>query len=439
MLVVMLLAALVLTFSHVNSNQNYQIQLAFPQLSFTRPVDLQTPDDDTNRIFVVEQAGRIYSFLNDKITSSKTLFLDITDLVDDSGNEMGLLGLAFHPNFKDNGFFFVDYTANDQSVISRFKVNSINPDVGDKSSEQVILEVDQPFSNHNGGQIGFGADGYLYISLGDGGSGGDPQGHGQNQMTLLGSILRIDVDNSETGENYGIPVSNPFYNNGNGFREEIYAYGLRNPWRFSFDPITGWLWSGDVGQNRIEEIDIIQSGKNYGWNTMEGSSCYSPSTNCDATGLELPIHEYSHSIGNTITGGYVYRGKLVPELYGAYVYADFGSGRIWMLEYNGLNDPVNTEIIDTDLNIASFGTDQKNELFICAFDGKIYNFKATTSIVTSTSSTTTLTSQTKNETMTNSSSVDTTSIDEVIYPIQFFVVSLLILAVHKRKHKIRNG
>jgi len=355
------------------------VEVAFPNLTFTRPVDIQSPRDGSNRIFVVEQAGKIFVFPNRKEVINRQLFLDITDRVNDRGNEEGLLGLAFHPNFKQNGYFFVDYTADNprRTVIARYQVDPNDPDKADKNSEVVILEVNQPYSNHNGGQITFGPDGYLYIALGDGGSGGDPQGNGQNRQTLLGSILRIDVDNPAPGKNYGIPPDNPFVGNSAGYREEIYAYGLRNPWRFSFDPITGWLWTADVGQDKYEEIDIIEKGGNYGWNIMEGLHCFDPPSNCDPSGLILPIWEYDHDAGRSITGGFVYRGVSVPELVGQYIYADFVSGRIWALQYDGTNPAQNKLLQDTDLLIASFGVDENNELYIAAFDGKIYRFKPT--------------------------------------------------------------
>jgi glucose/arabinose dehydrogenase len=240
------------------------------------------------------------------------------------------------------------------------------------------LEVPQPYNNHNGGQIVFGPDGYLYISLGDGGSGGDPLSNGQNPSTLLGSILRIDVDSNFKERNYGIPADNPFVGNIQGFREEIFAYGLRNPWRFSFDLFTGWLWAGDVGQNRLEEIDIIESGGNYGWNTMEGSLCFSPQIDCNKTRLELPVWEYGRDLGVSVIGGFVYRGVRLSELVGAYVYGDYGSGKIWSLQFSDENEPINIELVDTELSIASFGVDKENELYICAFDGKIYKLVAVT-------------------------------------------------------------
>jgi glucose/arabinose dehydrogenase len=363
-------------------NAQVELEVAFPNLSFTRPVDLQYPNDNSNRLFMVEQQGIIYAFENNREANTKNVFLDIRDLVNDSGNEEGLLGLAFHSNYQNNGYFYVDYTAANprRTVIARYQVSASNPDSAIKNSEFIILEVNQPYSNHNAGQIVFGPDGYLYITLGDGGSGGDPQGNGQNLKTLLGSILRIDVDQTRADLNYDIPDGNPFVGNLREFREEIYAYGLRNPWRISFDPETQWLWAADVGQNTYEEIDIIEKGKNYGWNIMEGFHCYSASS-CDTTGLTMPIWEYSHSVGQSITGGFVYRGSKVSELIGKYIYADYVSRRIWALEYSGDGEPTNTLLIDTDLNITSFGVDRNKELYICAFDGRIYRFKETTTNV----------------------------------------------------------
>lgn len=243
----------------------YNVDVTFPNLSFSHPVGLYSAEDGTDRLFVVEQEGRIQVFGNNPNVSVTEVFLDIRDLVL-FGGEQGLLGLAFHPNFAQNRYFYVDYVAPNprRTVIARYSVSPTNPDMTDMNSELVLLEVAQPFENHNGGQIAFGPDGYLYIALGDGGSGGDPQGNGQNRATLLGKILRIDIDSPSSSLNYGIPPDNPFVGNTEGFREEIYAYGLRNPWRFSFDLTTGRLWVADVGQDRMEEIDIVEKGKNYG-------------------------------------------------------------------------------------------------------------------------------------------------------------------------------
>lgn len=343
----------------------YDIKTAFPNLSFSFPVGIYDPNDDSNRLFVLELGGKIYSFNNNYNETQKTLFLDISDHVS-SGGERGLLGLAFHPNFSVNGFFFLDYTnLAGNTIISRFKVNISDNTIANKSSEKIILEVNQPYSNHNGGQTAFGPDGYLYIALGDGGSVGDPFGNGQNRETLLGSILRIDIDNTIT---YKIPIDNPFYNNIDGYKEEIYAFGLRNPWRFSFD--TGILWAADVGQDAWEEIDLIESGKNYGWNAFEGNHVYNFGTN--VTKVEPPIFEYSHGVGHSITGGFVYRGSQLPNLFGKYIYADFEFGQIWALEYDGMHPTNNTILVDTNLGITSFGIDDNKELYFCASDGQIY-------------------------------------------------------------------
>mgnify|MGYP001262301701 CR=1 FL=1 len=249
----------------------YELEIAFPNLTFARPVDLQHAGDGSDRIFIVEQAGVIRVFANTSSVATADTFLNIQNRVNDSGNEEGLLGLAFHPNFATNGYFYVNYTASNprRTVVARYRV-SANPNRADANSEFVLLTVNQPYENHNGGQLAFGPDGYLYIGMGDGGSGGDPQNNGQDRRGLLGDMLRIDVDNPAGGLNYGIPPDNPFVGNTSGYREEIYAYGFRNPWRFSFDFVTGWLWVGDVGQGSREEVDIVEKGLNYGWRIMEG-------------------------------------------------------------------------------------------------------------------------------------------------------------------------
>ena len=348
-----------------------EVVSAFPGLTFANPVDLQDPRDGTNRLFVVEQRGRIIVFENDRAVSAATAFLDIRSQVV-YGGEHGLLGLAFDPDYAANGLFYVYYSIADplRTRLSRFSVSGQDPDAADPGSEIVILDIDQPYSNHNGGQIAFGPDGYLYIGVGDGGSAGDPQGNGQNRTTLLGKILRIDVGQLP----YGIPPDNPLAGNTEGYREEIYAWGLRNPWRFSFDPVTGWLWAGDVGQNRYEEIDVVENGKNYGWNVMEASHCY-PDPPCSTDGLVLPLWEYAHDVGRSVTGGYVYRGTGVSDLAGAYVYGDFVTGVVWALRYDGEAAPANGVIADTDLNISSFGVDRDDEIYICAFDGKVYTLE----------------------------------------------------------------
>lgn len=347
---------------------------AFSALRFTRPVDVQHAPGREGYLFVVEQAGRIHVFRNDADVAESVVFLDITDKVNDRGNEEGLLGLAFHPDYASNGYFFVNYTADSprRTVIERYTVSSTNVDAADAASGTVILEVSQPFGNHNGGQVAFGPDGYLYIGMGDGGSGGDPIGHGQNVSTLLGALLRIDVNGQAGGNAYRIPADNPFVGQSNA-RPEIYAYGLRNPWRFSFDPETDRIWAGDVGQNAIEEIHIIEKGGNHGWNRMEGTRCYEPSSNCEETGLVMPVTEYDHNLGISVTGGFVYRGTDVPGLAGRYVFADYGTGRVWALTETSSGFE-REELFDTNLRISSFGVDERGELYLAAFDGKIYKF-----------------------------------------------------------------
>jgi glucose/arabinose dehydrogenase len=352
-----------------------EVRVAFQNLSYERMVYLTHAGDGSNRLFVLLQRGIILVFLNQVDIRSAEVFLDMSDRVNSAGNEEGLLGLAFDPNFTSNGYFYVHYTANPprRSVISRFSVNVDDPNKADKTSELALLEVPQPYPNHNGGQISFGPDGYLYIGLGDGGSGGDPHGNGQSLATLLGKILRIDVSKSSHNERYRIPPGNPFVSAQN-VKGEIWAYGLRNPWRFSFDKATGLLWAADVGQNNYEEVDIIEKGGNYGWNKMEGDHCYPPSViNCNKEGFNLPIAEYDHDEGCSITGGYVYRGTRLRTLYGAYIYGDYCSGRIWAIRYDS-KITERLQLIDSNLTIASFGEDESGELYILSFDGKIYSF-----------------------------------------------------------------
>ncbi len=357
-----------------NNNQNsgetaIGLVNAFPALSFNQPLDLQSPNDGTDRLFVVEKGGRIRVFPNEGDVIEFTTYLDLSANLS-TESEQGLLGLAFHPDFASNGQFYVHYSPNTStSRISRFTV-AMGATSADVNSEQILMDIPQPDTNHNGGQLAFGPDGLLYLAIGDGGGAGDPDNNAQNRANLLGTILRIDVDNPSNGLNYGIPSNNPFLGEST-IREEIFAYGLRNPWRMSFDPQTGDLWTGDVGQGAREEINIIQSGGNFGWKLFEGTSCFSG--DCDESGLVPPIFEYGHSNGDrSITGGYVYRGNAISSLQGKYIYGDFVSGRIWTIDTDGSDNEL---LLASGLNIASFGTDSNKELYVCAFDGVIYAFR----------------------------------------------------------------
>ncbi len=347
-----------------------RVERVFPALSFAQMTGLYEPPDGTSRLFVLEQRGRVLVFENRPGVSQSSVFLDLTDRVNSTGAEEGLLGLAFAPDFGRSGNFYVYYSASNprRSVISRFKA-APGSNTADGASEAKILEIAQPFANHNGGQLQFGPDGYLYIGLGDGGSAGDPNGNGQSLKTLLAKILRIDVNAASPGAGYRIPPDNPFVGQAStGVKEEIWAYGLRNPWRFSFDSVTGELWAGDVGQNAYEEIDIVAKGGNYGWNKMEGLHCYPPSVQgCDKSAFVAPLLEYDHSRGEcSITGGFVYRGELLPSLRGAYVYADYCTGRIWALRYSGGKVAEQLEVAKADILISSFGEDRAGNLYVLA-------------------------------------------------------------------------
>jgi glucose/arabinose dehydrogenase len=345
----------------------YEVQIAFPNLSFDHPVGICPPGDGTNRLFVIGQMGLIYVFENHRSATAAEIFLDIHNQV-----HLGaFLGLAFHPNFAKNRQFYVNYLADNplRSIISQWSVSPNNPNEADKNSQKILMEIPQLNESHAGGQLAFGPDHCLYIAVGDGSPYGDSLGNSQNRSTLQGKILRIDVDNPSQGKNYGIPPSNPFEGNTEGNKEEIYAYGFRNPWRFSYDFSTNKLWAGDVGQDRMEEIDVVEKGKNYGWNIMEGTLPYAGG---NETGLELPIWAYGRDEGNATIGGFVYRGSKLTELAGSYVYGDYISGRIWSLNNSDASNLVNKELLKTNLNITSFGIDEKNELYICAQDGRIY-------------------------------------------------------------------
>ena len=365
---------------------------AFPNLVFNGPVDMQSPPG-SNLLFVVERSGRIRVFNNSPTVTTAPVFLDISGgQVDDNG-EGGLLGLAFHPDYAANGFFFVFYTpdnngdgdnANRRVQVSRFTRSAVNPLQANPASEVPVITIAQPnnATNHNAGAIAFGPlDGYLYITLGDGGPGDDPNNHGQNRATLQGSIMRLDISVTVPGgpaANYAIPPDNPFAANVFGYREEIFAYGLRNPFRISFDQrnlSTQDLWAGDVGQGAREEVDLITSGSNYGWRIAEGSICRPPTTGCDMTGLTPPVFEYDRDLGRSITGGYVYRGSAIPELVGRYVFADFVSARVWALDY----DPARSAPATADevgqfagRGIASLARDNAGEIyFLDLFSGEI--------------------------------------------------------------------
>ncbi len=359
----------------IDPSKKIESQEAFPALTFQSPVDIQTPPDGSKRMFVVEQAGTIRVFQNSKDITSAYTFLDIKNKVT-SGGERGLLGMAFHPDYKTNGYFYVNYTAGNplMSVIARYQAETPSGNTA-SVNETVLLTFAQPFDNHNGGSLQFGMDGFLYIAVGDGGSGGDPNNYAQNKKSLLGKILRIDVNSSGKG-NYGIPVDNPFARNNKGSLEEIFAYGLRNPWKMSFDDKNNQLFVADVGQNKREEINLITKGGNYGWRIKEGIDCYNPTTNCDATGLTEPIHDYDQNQGDrSITGGYVYRGEAVKELLGKYIYGDFASGRIWALEIENNRKKNNTLLLEDQGAISTFGRDENGEVYFANLrSGKIYKF-----------------------------------------------------------------
>lgn len=340
-----------------------------------RPTGLFHAGDGSGRLFIVEQRGTIRVLKNGAL--EKTPYLDIRRRVSDGG-EKGLLGLAFHPEFSRTPRFFVNYTASGgglHTVISEFGVGN-HPDRADPASERILMKIPQPFSNHNGGEIAFGPDGTLYIGMGDGGAGNDPQGNSQNLKTRLGKMLRIGVNPGKDGQAYTIPADNPFARSRDA-APEIWATGLRNPWRFSFDAQTGDLLAGDVGQRSREEINLIRRGGNYGWNIMEGKRC-TPGVNlrCDQKGLTLPLFDYPRSDGTVVIGGRVYRGRALPELVGAYLYGDFGSGRIWMLRYEGDRVTGQELLLETDRSISAFGEDEQHELYVVDYSGEILKIVA---------------------------------------------------------------
>lgn len=365
---------------------------AFENLIFNRPIVVTHASDGSNRVFVAEQDGVIKAFANDPDVEEATVFLDIDERCRyrDNNNEEGLLGFAFHPKFKVNGQVFAYYTTASEehtSFVSRFTLSKDDPNTVDASTEEVLLKIPQPFWNHNGGTIAFGHDGYLYIGLGDGGSGSDPDGNGQNLATMLGSILRIDVDSKDDGKQYAIPKDNPFVDHVVSKRKgktvmaqpEIYAYGLRNVWRMAFDRETGKLWAGDVGQGLWEEINIIEKGGNYGWNVREAKHWFRPDGNDTKSDQMIdPIWEYHHDIGKSITGGLVYRGNEVPELVGKYVYGDYVTGLLWALEHDGEKTVGNYSLLQSGdkLPIMSFGDDEAGEVYFTTTFGQLYKFKS---------------------------------------------------------------
>jgi len=376
--------------AQTDSRSDYEVVAAFPNLKFERPVHLLAPPDETDRLFLIEQGGRVSWFENRPDISQEEVqvALDLTDIVrspvsrvphNRGFNEEGLLGIAFHPDFKENRLLFLHYTRTNppgseearSGVISRFQMDSALQSI-DRESEKVILEVEQFAGNHNGGMLAFGPDGYLYLSFGDGGGAGDPQKHGQNLGTLLATILRIDVDREENDRAYAIPADNPFVDR-EGARDEIFAYGLRNVWRFSFDPENGALWAGDVCQNAWEKILLIGKGENFGWPYVEGTHEYDGfPEGFDRSTITPPIAEHPHSETRSITGGHVYYGDRIPELRRAFIYGDFVTGAIFALWYDYDEKEIKRhERIGTAPAISSFGTDRAGELYIVSLDGTL--------------------------------------------------------------------
>jgi glucose/arabinose dehydrogenase len=335
------------------------------------PLDLEQPNDGSGRLFAVNQSGTVQIIQNGTLLPSP--FLDISNLVLNSV-ESGLLGLTFHPGFPQNPRFYVNYVRSNagqiQSVIAEFQVSAANANQADPATQRILLVVNQVgnFLNHKAGQLAFGPDGFLYFGLGDGGSEGDPFANGQNTQTLLGKMMRINVDATSPGLPYAIPPDNPFV--AGGGLPEIYAVGFRNPWRFSFDRSTGKLFVADVGQDSFEEIDVVQKGGNYGWNTMEATHCFHPSTGCNMTGLLLPIVEIPHPEGEAVIGGFVYHGTAIPSMQGLYVFGDL-NGKIWSLQQQASGTFARTLLLSTQLSITSFGQDQSGELYVVSLDGRV--------------------------------------------------------------------
>ncbi|MCY3798716.1 MAG: PQQ-dependent sugar dehydrogenase [Chloroflexi bacterium] len=355
------------------------IELTPVAAGFTRPLFVTHAADGADRLFLVEQVGLIWILKDGARTA--TPFLDISSVISpraltDSYSELGLLGLAFHPDFRSNGAFFVNYTDRQGStVVARYQADAENPDRADASSGEILFQLAQPYANHNGGHIEFGPDGYLYIALGDGGAANDPLGAGQNLQLMLGSILRIDVDSASP---YAIPPDNPFVGDASA-RAEIWAYGLRNVWRFAFDRATGDMYMADVGQNQWEEINFQPAdsagGENYGWNVWEGSHIFAGGS---APNHVPPIYEYSHSFGCSVTGGNIYRGEAIAELGAVYLFGDWCSGRIWgAWRDHDLNWHAH-ELMNTGLPISSFGEDEAGEVYVIDYGGTLYRVEPAT-------------------------------------------------------------
>lgn len=368
---------LVTLFAAKVSAQQVILEDAFPGVEVNSLLGMEVSDDNSSYVYLVSRSAEIYRVDTEADSYEQELWLDISDRTV-SGGERGLLGLAFHPDFPENNTFYVNYTAPNplRTVISRFTVDIDGGLQADPDSEEVLLEFNQPLNNHNGGDLAFGPDGHLYIATGDGGGGGDPENNGQDTSTLHGNILRIDV-NTEQG--YNIPPDNPFFGSQEG-EDEIFAWGLRNPWRISFDRETGDFWVADVGQNAWESLYIVENGKNYGWNIVEGSHCYPIGSTCDTNGLEMPLFEYNHDEGDrSVTGGFVYRGSNNPALTGKYIYGDFISGRVWALNYDTEQEEVlsNVELINSPRNISSFGEDANGEIYLLDLStGRVYDIIA---------------------------------------------------------------
>jgi uncharacterized repeat protein (TIGR03806 family) len=364
--------------------QHVGLERAYSRLRFNRPVYLSGAGDGSGRLFVVEQAGIVRWISQKEENPTSRVFLDISNRVSRRGNEEGLIGFAFHPKFKENGFVFCHYSSDQQrtgdknvasNIISRFKVSD-DPNVVDLESEKILLTIPQPFENHNGGAMAFGNDGYLYFSLGDGGFRDDPMGNGQKLSTMLGAINRIDVDSEANGKPYAIPGDNPFVADPKA-APELFAIGLRNVWRFSFDRKTGELWAADVGQNLIEEVDIVIKGGNYGWNRYEANDDFAKETKLAIARHDKPIAWYGHQWGGSITGGNVYRGKRFPVLDGAYFFGDYMTGNLWRTKLDETGKYQTELVRRTGRSIASFGEDDDGEVFLLSFDGGIYRLVPT--------------------------------------------------------------